>query len=86
MANRSHSAPEDGGNERAEREKEEVTKEVSSAHVYKSIVSGGLIENINKMDLMSALQFLKLNEVPEGKTVYFVFVVNELLRILIDED
>lgn len=54
--------------------------------MYKSIVSGGLIENINKMDLMSALQFLKLNEVPEGKTVYFVFVVNELLRILIDED
>lgn len=57
--------------------------------MYKSIVSGGLIENINKMDLMSALQFLKLNEVPEGKTVYFVYfvyVVNELLRILIDED
>ena len=48
-------------------EEEEEEEEIFTAHVRKPVGSGGLIQNINKMDLISALQFLKLNELPKGK-------------------
>lgn len=38
-----------------------------TAHVQKTIVLGGLIQSVNKMDLMSALQFLRLKDIPPGE-------------------
>lgn len=32
----------------------------------------------NKMDFLSALRFLKLKEIPDGKFVYFVYDVDHV--------
>lgn len=39
-------------------------------------VSSGLIQN--KMDLISALQFLKLGEIPQGKAVHFFCNIHDV--------
>lgn len=56
-----------------------------TAHVQKAIVLGGLIQSVNKMDLMSALQFLRLKDIPPGEfsfiySYYYLICVEQILN------
>ena len=46
----------------------------------KKSICGGLIQSISKMELISALKFLKLHQVPEGKST-FIFLVRTLFFV-----
>lgn len=40
-----------------------------SAHVQKDPVLGALVQSVNKMDLISALKFLKLEDISQGDSL-----------------
>lgn len=43
-----------------------------STHAPEAGSLGGLIQSVNKMDLISALQFLKLKEISQGEILHFM--------------